>query len=161
MPRNGRHEFLARASSDAPAQRGVPREHLLTAGAHYSVPCFEHVRSKLRAQTRRDFWRLAKLLSVVPSFEASGQCGRTFAFPCVAVRCPAGGHRLAGATDKVALLGWGLLAGRFGQNPVDAREQVLRALNRALACPYLLDQLVTLSTEFVQMFMRPFDLVVH
>ena len=73
----------------------------------------------------------------------------------------AGGHRLAGATDKVALLGWGLLAGSFGQNPVDAREQVLRALNRVLARPNLLDQLVTLSTEFVQMFVRPFDLVVH
>ena len=72
-----------------------------------------------------------------------------------------GAWRLAGATDKVALLGWGLLAGRFGQNPVDAREQVLRALNRVLARPYLLDQLVTLSTEFVQMFVRPFDLVVH
>ena len=83
--------------------------------------------------------------------------GCTFAFPCVAVRCLAA----CGATDKAALLGWGLLAGRFGQNPVDAREQVLRALNRVLARPYLLDQLVTLSTEFVQMFVRPFDLVVH
>lgn len=79
----------------------------------------------------------------------------------MAVRCPAGGHRLAEATDKVALLRWGLLASRFGQNPVDAREQVLRALNRVLARPNLLDQLVTLSTEFVQMFVRPFDLVVH
>lgn len=125
----------------------------------------------------------ASLVNSMPSFRSSGQCtyghsrsrrsfcaaanrlglgcGCTFAFPCVAVRCPAGGHRLAGATDKVALLGWGLLAGRFGQNPVDAREQVLRALNRVLARPNLLDQLVTLSTEFVQMFVRPFDLVVH